>query len=64
MTDTDTIILVTNSNVKHELSSSEYKLRRADVESAAKTLKISSLRDILTEELTGMNAIKCIGTLL
>jgi galactokinase len=45
MSDPSVALLVTNTNVKHELGSSEYAKRRAQCEAAAKALGISSLRD-------------------
>jgi len=36
---------ITNSNVKHELTGSEYPTRRRQCELAAKTLNVKSLRD-------------------
>lgn len=44
-------ILVTNSNVKHELEGSEYSSRRKQCEEAAKILGKVSLRDVTLEEL-------------
>lgn len=38
-------ILICNSNVKHELSSSEYPVRRAQCEAALKALNMKSYRD-------------------
>jgi galactokinase len=43
--------LVINSNVKHELSGSEYPERRAACEQAAKLLGVDALRDISSAEL-------------
>uniref|UniRef100_A0A224XQA0 Putative galactokinase n=1 Tax=Panstrongylus lignarius TaxID=156445 RepID=A0A224XQA0_9HEMI len=40
------VILITNSNVKHELSSSEYPVRRKQCEEAAELLGVKSLRDV------------------
>jgi len=51
--DPDVVILVTNSKVKHELSSSEYPLRRKHCEEAAALLGKPSLRDATVEELEG-----------
>jgi len=48
----DVVVVVTNSNVKHELSGSEYSKRRADCFAAAKTLGIESLRDASLDMLT------------
>jgi galactokinase len=38
-------LLVTNTNVRHELGSGQYAARRAQCETAAKVLGVSSLRD-------------------
>ncbi|XP_065192708.1 galactokinase-like [Sycon ciliatum] len=43
--DPDTVIVVTNSNIKHALGSSEYPKRRATCEQAAKVLEKPALRD-------------------
>ncbi len=45
MRDPSVALLVTNTNVKHELGSGEYAIRRAQCEAAAKILSLSSLRD-------------------
>ncbi|ELU12270.1 hypothetical protein CAPTEDRAFT_155960 [Capitella teleta] len=45
MNDPSLVVLITNSNVKHELSSSEYPVRRAQCEEAARIMGISKLRD-------------------
>jgi galactokinase len=45
MSDPSVALLVTNTNVKHELGSGEYAKRRAQCEAAAKALGVSSLRD-------------------
>ncbi|XP_052791272.1 galactokinase-like [Mya arenaria] len=45
LVDPNVVILVTNSNVKHNIESSEYSTRRAQCENAAKILGLSSLRD-------------------
>ncbi|GFR58012.1 galactokinase-like [Elysia marginata] len=39
------VVLVTNSNVKHELTGSEYPTRRKQCQDAAKILGVESLRD-------------------
>lgn len=51
MDDPDIVILVTNSNVKHELSGSEYPERRASCEKAAEILGVPLLRDTTLETL-------------
>ena len=45
MTDSSVALLVTNTNVKHELTGGEYASRRAQCEEAARGLGVSSLRD-------------------
>lgn len=49
----DAVILVTNSNVKHKLTGSEYPQRRAHCEKAAELLGLSSLRDATPGHLEG-----------
>ena len=53
MTDPDLIVLITNSNVKHELSSSEYPVRRRQCEEAASALGVAKLRDATLQQLQG-----------
>ena len=45
MTDPSVALLITNTNVKHELTGGEYAQRRAQCEQAAKFLGVPSLRD-------------------
>ncbi len=45
MSDSSVALLVTNTNVKHELGSGEYAKRRAQCEAAARIMGVSSLRD-------------------
>jgi galactokinase len=45
MNDPSASLLITNTNVKHELGSGQYAKRRAQCEAAAKILRVSSLRD-------------------
>jgi galactokinase len=45
MNDPSVAMLITNTNVKHELTGGEYALRRAQCEAAAKILGMPSLRD-------------------
>ena len=45
MSDPSVSLLVTNTNVKHELGSGQYATRRAQCEAAAKILGVASLRD-------------------
>jgi galactokinase len=45
MTDPSVEVLIINTNVKHELTGSEYPTRRKQCETAAKALGVASLRD-------------------
>jgi len=45
--------LVVNSNVKHQLSGSEYPQRRSDCYEAAKVVGVKSLRDTTMSALRG-----------
>jgi galactokinase len=45
MTDASVAVLIVNTNVKHELTGSEYPTRRKQCETAAKILGVPSLRD-------------------
>ncbi|GFR57995.1 galactokinase-like [Elysia marginata] len=45
LSDPNVVVLVTNSNVKHELTGSEYPTRRKQCQEAAKILEVPSLRD-------------------
>jgi galactokinase len=49
--DPDVAVLVINSNVKHELTGSEYPERRAACEQAAKLLGVEALRDVTGDQL-------------
>jgi len=51
MADSAVELLITNTNVKHELTGGEYAKRRAQCEEAAKILGIPSLRDADAEKL-------------
>ena len=51
MKDNNIVILVTNSNVKHELTGSEYSSRRTQCQQAALLLKKLSLRDATLEDI-------------
>ena len=46
-------MLITNSNVRHELGSSQYPLRRQQCEAAAKAMGVSKLRDANIKTLDG-----------
>jgi galactokinase len=50
-TASDISVLITNSNVKHELTGGEYAKRRAQCEAAAKSLDVPTLRDATLEQL-------------
>jgi galactokinase len=51
MSDPSVALLITNTNVKHELTSGEYAKRRAQCEEAASALGVSSLRDATADML-------------
>lgn len=51
LSDLSVVILVTNSNVHHQLTGSEYPTRRRQCETAAGILGKPSLRDVTEEEL-------------
>jgi galactokinase len=51
MSDPSVALLITNTNVKHELSGGEYAKRRAQCEEAAKILGVPSLRDASADAL-------------
>jgi galactokinase len=51
MNDPSVALLVINTNVKHELSGGEYAQRRAQCETAANILGVSSLRDATADTL-------------
>ena len=51
LADPNVAIVITNSNVKHELGGSEYPDRRRSTEKAAQFLNKKSLRDATIEEL-------------
>lgn len=51
MNDPAVSLLITNTNVKHELANGEYASRRAQCEAAAKALGVASLRDATPEAL-------------
>ena len=55
--DPSVCVLIINSGVKHELSGSEYPLRRAQCEQAAKSIGVSTyLRDVNRKTLEGTAA--------
>jgi len=51
MTDPSVAVLIINTNVKHELTGSEYPARRKQCEAAAKILGVPSLRDATPDAL-------------
>ena len=51
MTDASVAVLIINTNVKHELTGSEYPTRRKQCEAAAKILGVPSLRDATADML-------------
>ena len=51
--DTGVVILITNSNVRHELTGSEYPLRRKQCEDAAAVMGVTKLRDVTSSQLIG-----------
>lgn len=50
LTDPDVTVLITNSNVKHELTGGEYAERREQCEAAAEALGVKALRDVTMEQ--------------
>ncbi|XP_013169552.1 PREDICTED: galactokinase-like [Papilio xuthus] len=55
----DIVILVVNSNVKHQLTGSEYPQRRAQCHTAATLLSLPSLRSARVELLKDLENMKC-----
>ncbi|CAH2038023.1 unnamed protein product, partial [Iphiclides podalirius] len=55
----DLVILVVNSNVKHQLTGSEYPQRRAQCQAAADRLVISSLRRATVKDLKELERLGC-----
>lgn len=51
LADPSLVILITNSNVRHSLTGSEYPSRRKQCENAAAVLGKSSLRDATMQDL-------------
>ncbi|CAH3998536.1 galactokinase-like [Pieris brassicae] len=51
------VILVVNSNVKHQLTGSEYPLRRSQCQDAAKILKVASLRDARAKNIEDLKSL-------
>jgi len=55
----DVVVLITNSNVRHELSASEYPVRRQQCEQAAQLLNCHKLRDASLAQLNGTMFMLC-----
>ncbi len=53
LTDPDLVVLITNSNVKHELTGSEYPLRRQQCHTAAEAMGKAKLREADMFQLEG-----------
>jgi len=51
LSDPSVVVFITNSNVRHKLTGSEYPTRRRQCETAASVLGKPSLRDVTLEEL-------------
>src|SRR5262249_7409453 len=51
LTDPDVLVLIINSNVKHELGGTEYPVRRRQCHEAARRLGVTALRDVTAEQL-------------
>ncbi|MEQ8847586.1 galactokinase [Botrimarina sp.] len=56
LADGSVAVLITNSNVKHELTGGEYAERRAQCEEAARTLGVAKLRDATPERVAAAEA--------
>ena len=54
MTDQSISILLTNSNISHNLIHTEYPKRTSQCKEAAKLLGVDSLRDVTRKSLEGM----------
>lgn len=59
LSDPKLAVLITNSNVRHSLGSSEYPLRRRQCEEVARALGKESLREVQREELEGESGSVC-----
>lgn len=51
LSDPNIVVLITDSNVKHQLTGSEYPTRRKQCQQAALLLKKLSLRDATLEDI-------------
>lgn len=58
LTDPDLVVLITNSNVRHTLTGSEYPTRRRQCEEAAKLLGKASLREATMSDLEGKHYLE------
>jgi galactokinase len=56
LSDPNVSVLITNTNVRHELSGGEYAERRGQCESACRKLNVSSLRDVSLPQLEAKRA--------
>jgi hypothetical protein len=57
LTDPGLAVVITNSHVKHELSNSEYPLRKAQTEAAAAAFGVSKLREVSLQQLNGKHRL-------
>jgi len=57
LTDPNVVILITNSNVRHTLSGSQYPVRRQQCNTAAAALGVEKLRDATMSSLNGKDNI-------
>ena len=57
LTDINVAVLITNSNVRHELTGSEYPERRQSCFKAAEIMKKKSLREATLQDLAGSTNI-------
>lgn len=64
LNDPQIVVLVTNSNVKHELTGSEYPTRRKHCQEAALLLKKISLRDANEDDIEYLQSIETDETLV
>ncbi|XP_066260031.1 galactokinase-like [Euwallacea similis] len=62
--DPEIVVLITNSNVRHELTGSEYPTRRKHCQEAALILKKVSLRDANKDDIDYLKSIETDETLL
>lgn len=55
------VVLITNSNVRHELAGGEYEARRRDCEAVARILGQPALREATMEDLKGEVSVDRVG---